>query len=361
LAILPILFGILGSIIYLIFWRDEFLQMQPNSVAIVWLTINFVAVATLFTGGANNWFTSAAADDCPAPSLNSTRGTVANLIRRLLAPLSGPEWRLYFVQKGVGLEYALHNKGGWALLGILHSKFCDNGERISDDWELHISYYTRGKEEDFQLTEDMFRSQFTHLTAKCRDIDKNFDNEAGWNPMFVHVPSRKVLPPGLPAVAFSPARPKTRNRCHAPVESEKPGAIASKAGEPGLRESLTSAAGGLPDQSQFAVLKRLFPGKRFARHDEFDKQHLVPLRDFMREEGITMDDAGEYLYASHAPERNDKVGQMYEPTHQFARARTDSSVVGASGMSTDEARAALARYQRGPKAAAFAELGRRVT
>jgi hypothetical protein len=54
-------------------------------------------------------------------------------ILSVLGRLTGFDWRLYFVRKGVGLEYALHNKDGFALLGYLHAKFCDSGERISDN------------------------------------------------------------------------------------------------------------------------------------------------------------------------------------------------------------------------------------
>jgi hypothetical protein len=100
------------------------------------------------------------------------------------------------------LEYALHNKDGFALLGYLQAKFCDAGERISDDWKLFLSYYTGRQEEHFQLTETMFTeaSQFRSLIEKCRALDKNFDDEAsaGWRPSFVHVPTRKQLPFGSP-------------------------------------------------------------------------------------------------------------------------------------------------------------------
>ena len=102
---------------------------------------------------------------------------MAGPIRRLLGQLRGFEWRLYFVRKGVGLEYALHNKDGWALLGYLHAKFCESDERISEDWKLFLSYYCGRQEEHFQLTEPMFTdaSQFTGLIAKCRTLDKNFE------------------------------------------------------------------------------------------------------------------------------------------------------------------------------------------
>ncbi|MGA7432561.1 MAG: hypothetical protein WBQ24_18995 [Xanthobacteraceae bacterium] len=129
---------------------------------------------------------------------------MADLIRRLLGRLLTLEWRLYFVRKGLGLEYALHNKDGWALLGYLRAKFCEGGERISDDWKLFLSYYSGRQEEHFQLTEAMFAdaSQFASLVAKCRALDRGFDNgPAGWNPTFMHVATRKPLPLGGPTDA----------------------------------------------------------------------------------------------------------------------------------------------------------------
>src|SRR6267142_1808911 len=103
-----------------------------------------------------------------------------NLIGRLLGRLTGFEWRLYFVRKGVGLQFALHKRDGFALLGYLHAHLSDDGKRISDDWKLYLGYYTGSpQEEHFQLTEAMFTDakQFATLIAKCRALDKNFDKD----------------------------------------------------------------------------------------------------------------------------------------------------------------------------------------
>ena len=62
---------------------------------------------------------------------------MGDLIGRLLGRLSGREWRLYFVKRGVGLQYALHNKGGFQILGHLHAKF-ESGQRISGQWTLYM-------------------------------------------------------------------------------------------------------------------------------------------------------------------------------------------------------------------------------
>jgi len=130
----------------------------------------------------------------------NTSAKMISLIGRLLGRTKF-EWRLYFVRKGVGLEYALHNKSAWGPLGYLHGAF-ERGCRISDVWKLYMSYYTGSKEDQFQLTEAMFTdpAQFKSLMAKCEGLDKDFHNEqvAVWDPYFMHVPTRMRLPLGGP-------------------------------------------------------------------------------------------------------------------------------------------------------------------
>ena len=125
---------------------------------------------------------------------------MGDLIWRLLARLSGWEWRLYFVKQGVGLQYALHNKGGFQILGHLHAQF-ESGQRISDQWTLHMGYYTGAQDEVyFQITETRFTdsAQFKELESKCRTLDKKWDRDCmKWNPYFMHVPTRRRLPLGL--------------------------------------------------------------------------------------------------------------------------------------------------------------------
>ena len=121
-------------------------------------------------------------------------------LRRILG--RGREWRLYFVRRGVGLEYALHNESAWGFLGYLQSTF-ENGQQISDEWKLHLSYYTGSGEDQFQITEAMFTDpvQFKILMSKCESMDKNFHAAkfgTEWSPYFMHVPTRKRLPLGQP-------------------------------------------------------------------------------------------------------------------------------------------------------------------
>jgi hypothetical protein len=118
--------------------------------------------------------------------------------------------------------------------------------------------------------------------------------------------------------------------------------------------------GNLPDERQFYTLKRLFPGKRSNRIGDFNKAHYEPLSKLLRDNAITREQADEYLYARHAVERNREIGQSYEATHDFNKAIVNPDIVGASGMSANEARRIRAQYERGPKAAAFAGLVRQV-
>jgi hypothetical protein len=122
---------------------------------------------------------------------------MGDLIGQLLSRLTGREWRLYFVKKGV-LQYALRNKGGFQILAHLHPKF-ESGQRISNHWKFYIYYTGARDEEHFQLTEATFTTPalFDALDAKCRILDKNWDRDAmQWSPYFVHVPTRKRLPLG---------------------------------------------------------------------------------------------------------------------------------------------------------------------
>jgi N12 class adenine-specific DNA methylase len=116
----------------------------------------------------------------------------------------------------------------------------------------------------------------------------------------------------------------------------------------------------LPDDQQFYQLKRLFPGKRASRMQTFMTEYFRPLADTMRIGHIGSQEAGDYVYAKHAPERNDNVGRLHQPGSDFYRAVSDHDVVGASGMSTNDARRIAFDLEHGPKGDAFRELAQRV-
>jgi DnaJ domain len=121
------------------------------------------------------------------------------LIGRLLGRFTGREWRLYFVEKGKGLQYALHNKGGFQILGLLHARF-NGGKRLSSRWKLYMSHFVGTAEECFELTATMFTAsaEFKALDNRCRSMDRNWDRyDMLWNPHFIHVPTRRRLPLGF--------------------------------------------------------------------------------------------------------------------------------------------------------------------
>ena len=135
-----------------------------------------------------------------------------------------------------------------------------------------------------------------------------------------------------------------------------------------LHNKWVNSAGDLPDAQQFHTLKRLFPGKVGDTVKDFNKEHFVPLDRSLRKNGITEIQAGDYLYAKHAEERNRVKAALYaQPQffgtpqeHQFSRAARDPNLVGASGMSTAEARKIVAAAENGPKKAGYADLRKRV-
>jgi hypothetical protein len=124
--------------------------------------------------------------------------------------------------------------------------------------------------------------------------------------------------------------------------------------------------GKLPDTRQFYILKRLFPGKVGSKIGDFNREHFDQLQKHLRDNGITLDKAGQYVYALHAPERNRVVGNMWQQNaafgkggEDFVKALRDPNVVGASGMSNAEAKRIVDEAHKGPKAAAYRELARR--
>jgi hypothetical protein len=77
----------------------------------------------------------------------------------------------------------------------------------------------------------------------------------------------------------------------------------------------------------------------------YDK-FLQPALDELVKFGVELKELHEYLYALHAEERNRVVGLRNPPGSQFYRAVSDPRLVGASGMSTNDARAILSRVNR---------------
>jgi predicted RNA methylase len=115
-----------------------------------------------------------------------------------------------------------------------------------------------------------------------------------------------------------------------------------------------------PDSQDFYTRKRLYPGRVGHETNEFNRLHLDPLVKMMKENGISKEEAGDYLYALHVDERNQRLGQLYPDDHQFNRAMNDPSEIGASGRSKEWADQVLETARNGPHAAALAEVADRV-
>jgi len=93
--------------------------------------------------------------------------------------------------------------------------------------------------------------------------------------------------------------------------------------------------GELPDSKAFYQKKRLFPGKVATEVQDFNKQHLDPLIDTLRQRGLTLAQAGDILYAQHAAERNAYIDTINPEAEGMG-----------SGMSNEDAEAILARFDR---------------
>lgn len=104
----------------------------------------------------------------------------------------------------------------------------------------------------------------------------------------------------------------------------------------------------------------LYTGRASSRQNDLRFRWLEPLVQDMQTASVQREELDEYLYARHAEERNVVVGNMHDPKTDFHRAITDHSVVGASGMSTDEANAILARFHGDPRATHFRDFADRI-
>lgn len=91
------------------------------------------------------------------------------------------------------------------------------------------------------------------------------------------------------------------------------------------------------------------------------KEHVVdPIIREMKGRSIDLDSMDKFLYARHAPERNNVVGALYPDDHDFKRATIDPRVKGASGMSTNEANSFIGRLRADGKLADYQAVARMV-
>ncbi|WP_136626623.1 LPD38 domain-containing protein [Bradyrhizobium macuxiense] len=81
----------------------------------------------------------------------------------------------------------------------------------------------------------------------------------------------------------------------------------------------------------------LYYGRTGYRLEQLREHQIDPLIREMKARDIDLNKLDDFLYARHAVERNQKLGQHYEPGHDFYEAMTDPDKVGGSGMSQNEA------------------------
>lgn len=96
-----------------------------------------------------------------------------------------------------------------------------------------------------------------------------------------------------------------------------------------------------PQRFDTLLAASIYPGRTGERLKDMSHDLFAPIYDAMAERGISEAELNDFLYARHAEERNVTVGMINQPGTQFRDAVTNPSIVGASGMSTDEANSIL--------------------
>ncbi len=91
-----------------------------------------------------------------------------------------------------------------------------------------------------------------------------------------------------------------------------------------------------PQMSAYQA-ESLYYGRTGYRLEQLREHQIDPLIREMKARDIDLNKLDDFLYARHAVERNQRLGQHYEPGHDFYEAMTDPDKVGASGMSQNEA------------------------
>jgi len=104
----------------------------------------------------------------------------------------------------------------------------------------------------------------------------------------------------------------------------------------------------------------LYYGRTGQRLESLNEGQIDPIIKEMKARGVTLDKMDEFLSASHAQERNNKIGAMYPPGHDFHEAMTDHSKVGGSGWSVNEALQVIRDLRAAGKLPDYLAVGRMV-
>lgn len=102
-----------------------------------------------------------------------------------------------------------------------------------------------------------------------------------------------------------------------------------------------SVGGNLNDLSDAYLTARLAEGTMRHEIHQIDEKYVAPTIEELASVGASLEDLHKFMYAMHAPERNRVVGLRNEEGSDLYKAATDPAIRGASGMSTNEAKAII--------------------
>ena len=105
--------------------------------------------------------------------------------------------------------------------------------------------------------------------------------------------------------------------------------------------AIEQASGPLTEPKNAYLAASLYPGRVAQRDKDLVEDVVEPLIEDIARRGLTLEQVNDFVMARHAIERNLEVGQIHKPGTQFHEAMTNPTVVGASGMSENEAIAVL--------------------
>ena len=118
--------------------------------------------------------------------------------------------------------------------------------------------------------------------------------------------------------------------------------------------------GVIPSYMSAYQAESLYYGRTGFRLEQLKKSAIDPLIEDVHARGLDVEGVNEFLYARHAQERNERIGNLHPAGHPFNDAVYDTSKVGASGMSTDEANDILNRIDASGKRADYDAIEARV-
>lgn len=127
-----------------------------------------------------------------------------------------------------------------------------------------------------------------------------------------------------------------------------------------IKKAEQSVGQPVPSAMSAYQAESLYYGRTGWRLEQLEKNAIDPLVADMTARDIGIAEINEFLYARHAVERNIRIGMMHKPGSQFHNAVFDTSIVGASGMSTDEANTIIAAVDQSGKRADYDAIETRV-